>query len=192
MGGVSRTVSDRVAWLQLIKFTHDSHPLIYGYSKAITALFASARKTKGNYHRDTLVFPLIFLMHHYVELVLKEILLMQAYILEDRYTYEKTHDILQLWSACKPILRAYNYAKGAISITDSMIRDFHKLDPTSEYSRYLHSNKKGVRTSHLQAFPDSISYGRLSKMYKRFKNMEGCLDAMSFHLDNRESISEYT
>ena len=89
-----------------LNFAHDRsswYGYYEGYKNAGDILVRYVDKQKSD--QDTLVFPIVFMYRHYLELILKEINRMSSIVLEKDCL--KTHDLDILWNVDKKITRKY-------------------------------------------------------------------------------------
>jgi len=118
------------------------------YEEAVNVLIDNMIKTE---RRNFMVFPTIFLYRHYIELILKEIILNNWEYLEIAKPFPSGHDIYKLWSICRDCLkeadkqvdpsfaRSREYVEQIIRAYDSLEADLNKfaeIDPDSERFRY--------------------------------------------------------
>jgi hypothetical protein len=118
------------------------------YKSAADLLFNTTLDDGKSNH---LVFPLIFLYRHFIELTLKEIMLNGGCFLDASYRLPSGHNIRGLWVQCRELLvkidlsvnpslvRNEEYATKVCTLFDSIESDigkFTKIDPDSEHFRY--------------------------------------------------------
>lgn len=127
------------------------------YQEAVNLLLDNMIKTGK---RNFMVFPTIFLYRHYIELILKEIILNNWEYLEVSQPFPKGHNIYELWKICRDCLKktdklvdpgfaeSRDYVEQIIRAYDALevdLKKFAKIDPDSEYFRYpvdSHGNPK--------------------------------------------------
>ena len=117
------------------------------YEEAVNLLLDNMIKTG----RQNLVFPTIFLYRHYIELMLKEIILNNWAYLEIHHPFPGGHDIYGLWKMCRKALQetdklvdsrfaeSQEYIKEIIQAYDALEADLNRLaeiDPDSQHFRY--------------------------------------------------------
>ncbi len=87
---------------------------------------------------DTLVYPVIFLYHQYLELRLKEIILLGNKLLERPYKISKEHNIARLWRTARLLLQEIepNGSKIDLDAIEVIIKEFSSVDPESMTFRY--------------------------------------------------------
>jgi len=107
-----------------------------GYKHAGDVLVQRVIDTRN--HRDTLVFPIVFNYRQYIELRLKELIMVGRILSDEVPEFPRTHNLRSLWNTCRPII-----AEGAIGATDTdldaiddAIAQFSTVDPGSDSFRY--------------------------------------------------------
>ena len=76
---------------------------IVGYKEAGDVLVKHVMETQR--HHDSLVFPIVFMYRHYLELRLKQLIRDGNLFLGNPSTFPKHHRIDTLWAECKVILK---------------------------------------------------------------------------------------
>jgi len=117
------------------------------YEEAVNLLLGNMIKTG----RQNLVFPTIFLYRHYIELILKEIILNNWAYLEISKPFPRSHDIYKLWEICRKAMQetdklvdpafaeSQDYIKEIIQAYDAIetdLKKFAEIDPDSQHFRY--------------------------------------------------------
>ena len=118
------------------------------YKEAGDLLLANAVKTG---RRNFMVFPTIFLYRHYIELILKEIILNNWEYLEISPPFPRGHDIYKLWKICRKVMQqtdklvdtgfaeSQEYIEQIIQAYNALEADLNKfaeIDPDSQHFRY--------------------------------------------------------
>ena len=106
-----------------------------GFRRAAEILISNVQTT---YEMNIVVFPILFLCRHHIELMLKEIIGYGLYLNEEVRTPPGIHDLQNLWKEAKPYIRKeiLNIARDELEHVEQLILEIHALDPTSEGSRY--------------------------------------------------------
>ncbi len=101
--------------------------------------------------RQNLVFPTIFLYRHYIELMLKEIILNNWAYLEISKPFPRGHDIYKLWKMCRKVMQetdklveqqfaeSQEYIEQIIQAYNALeadLKKFAEIDPDSQHFRY--------------------------------------------------------
>lgn len=102
---------------------------------------AQTDKTSINF----LVFPILFLYRHYLELALKETIIAATQYLEKDHDI-KGHNLIQLWEDAKKFIfeADLDIPNSEMDAVANQISQFHKLDQSSETFRYPVDNKGNI------------------------------------------------
>jgi hypothetical protein len=104
-------------------------------------------------HHDTLIFPVLYLYRHCLELKLKDLVLLgirtdffdeaeTAKILDEKNGVYGKHELCPLWTKAKRLI-LHSYPKDdEAQVAESMINDFHQIDMDGQTLRY--DRKKGT------------------------------------------------
>ena len=118
------------------------------YQEAVNLLIDNMVKTR---RRNFMVFPTIFLYRHYIELVLKEIILNNWAYLEISKPFPRSHDIYKLWEICRKAMQetdklvdpqfaeSQDYIEQIMQAYNALEADLNKfaeIDPDSQRFRY--------------------------------------------------------
>ena len=96
--------------------------------------------------QDILIYPIVFLYRHHIELRLKELLKKGRSLLGEEYKKDKRHDIDSLWRECEKILKRIEpKSKKDLQNIWKIIKDLHKIDKGSTNFRYS-TDKEGDRS----------------------------------------------
>jgi len=115
-----------------------------GYKDAADRLVEYAQTDKTSI--NLLVFPILFLYRHYLELALKEIIIAATRYLAMEQNDIKGHDLIRLWERVKGLISEANLdiPNTEMSAVANQISQFHKLDESSETFRYPVDNKGNI------------------------------------------------
>jgi len=114
-----------------------------GYKKAADVLVEYVGRAKR--HQDVLVYPIVFLYRHYIELMLKCLIHDVRVLLRRPAKLPMHHKLKELWEECAPLLaEAFpdEPEQGFEAVAD-YIEQFSKVDPASTAFRYA-QNKNGA------------------------------------------------
>jgi hypothetical protein len=129
----------------------DGYAYREGYLRGAQLLVRHVAETERD--QDFLVYPIVFLYRHYIELTLKEIIARTPYLIErDLSEAEKKHltghRLDLLWSDFKPLSGDITKAGGWVDLPiedingiDDYIRQISEIDPDSQRLRYSHLKK---------------------------------------------------
>ena len=120
------------------------------YQNGAINLIDSALKNKD--YRDYNIYPAVFLIRHYLELRLKELILGINYINNLSKEYPKNHDIQMLWIEFKKTyaLLGEDISDSRFQVIDELIKEMISIDPVSMSFRYP-VDKNGVKTQKLKS-----------------------------------------
>lgn len=113
----------------------------------------------SGHEQDTLIYPIVYLYRHHIELVLKAIIKTASGLLDrelaagDRKALGE-HDLARLWAAARPLLNPVcalvpnpPFPEDDLLGIDSYIRQLHEHDPNGESFRYAtRKPKRGDRS----------------------------------------------
>ena len=153
---------------------------LIGYKDAADILVEYIKKSNRNL--EFIVYPIVFLYRHYLELQLKMIIKDGYQLLSLDKDYSKCHKLDELWNDCKIIFKKI-WPKGDkehLEAMDDYINEFCQVDPTSTEFRYpVRRNGKDT----LQNL-NSINLDHLSKVMKSIENFIGGIhEAISIELE---------
>jgi hypothetical protein len=158
-----------------------------GYKKAGDLLVAYVIKERIN--QDILVYPIVFLYRHYIELRLKELIRKGNLLLDSPGRFPQHHLIDKLWSECRKILKKIWPEENADDLNEieKYINDFSECDPTSTAFRYPKDKKdkeslSGLTHINLRGFSDVIL--KISSL------LDGADLGISCELDNKNEFNE--
>ena len=109
---------------------------------------------KATYEINTVIFPILFLYRQYTELTLKEIIGYSQYLSEHRDVRQGGHDLKNLWCAAKSYIQRHYKETSNDELTQiqGIIQYLHKLDPTSQASRFPVISQKDSGGKRLASF----------------------------------------
>jgi hypothetical protein len=88
--------------------------------------------------QDILVYPIVFLYRHYLELRIKELIQNGSMLVERHSKIKTTHDIRVLWTICRGILEQVfpDTTDEDFKILETVIEEIAITDPHSDGFRY--------------------------------------------------------
>jgi hypothetical protein len=109
---------------------------IVGYKEAGDVLVKHVMQTRR--HHDSLVFPIVFMYRHYLELRLKQLIQDGNLFLGNPSIFPKHHQIDRLWRECKAILKQVEpkMPDQDLEAIEERINEFSTTDPGSMAFRY--------------------------------------------------------
>lgn len=111
-------------------------PYVVGYKEAADLLVSTIDRTQR--HQDTMVFPIVFLYRHYLELGLKNLIRQGRRLLDVDRPVPQGHRIDELWRICSALLQEISPddAIEAQQHIGRLIDEFCQIDATSTAFRY--------------------------------------------------------
>ena len=117
-----------------------------GYKLAGDIVSEYVLRTKSE--QDVLVYPMMFMYRHYLELRLKQLIWEGAQLINQEAEYPHGHDLMELWLKCRPILEEI-YTKNAsnsdpvfLDRAEQVIGEIYEHDWNGEAFRYSEKNPK--------------------------------------------------
>jgi hypothetical protein len=157
-----------------------------GYRRAAQAMAQHARD-RSSWEAGFLVFPVAFLYRHYIELMLKELIIKGSFLADHELTtverrHLKKHRLDLLWTILKPIAKS----EGSLPSDDldgigHYINELNQVDPESQSFRYALSSKD---ESILEAIPYidiEVFVGAMERLCDSFELLDGQLEVSSDH-----------
>jgi hypothetical protein len=166
-------------WLNAVidHWNKDLHSYAEGYKQAAEILVerAIAASTGVRIPIDYLVFPIVFLYRQYIELRLKEIILLGNKLFDRPQGFPKIHEISKLWKSARAILEELKPKPSSeeLDTVERCMDEFSRLDPESESFRYP-VTKKGMK-----AFPQDQVVINLRQLREIMAKIASFLDAYS-------------
>jgi len=169
-----------------------------GYRRG--ARFLVEHVVKDRHDQDFLVYPIIFLYRHHIELALKNLILQAPYLLSQALTKQEDENLLKhrlewLWRDFKPMLHTIWKAAGWTPLPEAdiegledYIEQLAKMDADSFAFRYAHTKKgqpslPGVTQINLRHFAETI---------ERLADYFDALDAAIYSAaENKAETEEY-
>jgi len=111
-------------------------PYTLGYKEAADRLVAQI-ETEHRHH-DLLVYPIVYLYRHYLELAIKGLIQQAQKLLGDTVEVPARHTLVELWTMCSALLERVSPGD---SIEEQrqigrLLREFSSVDPMSTGFRY--------------------------------------------------------
>lgn len=154
-----------IGWVQARK---DIYPYAEGFRRAAEAVFESCRTP------DLMVWPLVFLWRHYVELMLKDIISKGREIADEEAGFPAHHRLLDLWKEARSrITHWWSADMPGLENVDVVIEQFHRVDPNATGFRYPYG-KNQARS--LPNAPDEVNLGAFHE------SMEKLADFLEVHI----------
>jgi hypothetical protein len=124
-------------WNAFVGWSHERwHGYVEGYRKAADILVEHVGETHRS--QDHLIYPIVFLYRHALEVSLKRLLYKGAQLLDLEVVIPRQHRLLPLWNECRPILEEV-WPSGPTKDLDAVaevLAQFDAKDPSSTAFRY--------------------------------------------------------
>jgi hypothetical protein len=123
------------------------YPPLPGAFKLAADMILDAHLAAKGSHNDILLFPVLYLYRHSVELKLKDLLLLgiragffddeaAGKILDDDHGIIGQHRLCALWNKARDLL-AHHYQNGSqLKVAESMMGELHQIDKDGQTLRY--------------------------------------------------------
>jgi len=175
------------------KYKNDANLFKYalGYKNAVIKLLEEGfSNSKYRIIDFYLPYPILYLFRHFVELQLKEIIVIYSEYNEGK-KHEKIHDLKILWNKVKLILEEIFYHKpnkhiqlhrNNFKILEEIILDLHKYDKDSTVFRYPTDKFGSISIqSEIQIFVDDLK----EKVNYTFDLMEFISNRIIIHYEDK-------
>lgn len=144
-------------------------------------------------NRDILVYPIVFLYRHYLELRLKEIIRAGGAILaetDEAIGPHMHHDVWELWTVCLRILaNVCPDETEDLDVVGQCLKELQTIDPKSTAFRYP------VDKSGLPVIPPSVAHvsiGNLFRVMERIRTfLDACESAISAMVNKGENAADH-
>ncbi len=191
--------SDQPDWKNnaCLSVGEDQLAYVEGYKLGAQRLVQHVVETHSD--QDFLVYPIIFLFRHHIELALKRIISRAPYLIEHPLTEQQkkrlmnSHNLDCLWKDLKPMIGAVCEVAGCaepahadIQGLDDYIRQLHEFDAGSFAFRYAHNNQGSPS---LPADLKQINVRHFSEMMERLASyLEGIDEATEQLLETKGAM----
>ncbi len=182
-----------------LNFLDQQHLYISGYADAARVLIEHALKAGRD--QDILIYPILFLSHHHVELALKKTLDVAYELYRVERAPSATHNLLCLWQDLNRIAKEHMKPVSGVEeqrwrAVGQCVRQLNALGAASEAFRYP-VNKEGRALSlkhphgKKRELPATIDLLALSTLMSKIANFfEGLTDMLSAELDARREMEQ--
>lgn len=148
--------------------------------------------------QDTLVYPIVYLYRHHVELVLKSIIRLATGLLDRELSDQDLrtlgrHSLSELWQACRPLLNPVCELADNTPFPDeelegvaSYILQIHEHDPDGQRFRYARTKVRRADRSH--AIAPSLSP---DLKHVNIRVLANAMERLADYLENTEGWFEH-
>lgn len=171
---------DEIAWLH--KTFQQFGSYADSYQTGALTLIDSALSNKDL--RDYNIYPAVFLIRHYLELRLKELIQGLNYCKEQNKNFPTHHDLQNLWSDFKKAYSSIgeNTNDQIFQIIDELIKEMTNVDPISMSFRYP-VDKQGEKTQKLE-------YVNLTNLRETFVRVCFVFDGVAMQIAHYTEMTE--
>jgi hypothetical protein len=140
--------------------------------------------------QDFLVYPIVFLYRHHIELTLKSIIgvsisLLDCTLSEKDHDTLCRHDLAKLWNMARPLLNPICELGGSSALPsndlkgiDSYIAQLHKYDRNGESFRYATNKPKSLKTIGAPSLPPDLKHINIRDFALALEKLPDYLDAL--------------
>lgn len=137
--------------------------------------------------QDMLIYPIVFVYRHYIELRLKEIIKEGRILLDKPGSFPEHHKILDLWNVAKDIaLKVFENDIKDIAYAEHIIKEFHKIDPDSFAFRYPTEKAKNGGEKTLEG----ITHINIRRLSEHVTELEKDLEDISMGISSYRDIQK--
>ena len=116
------------------------------FKVAADMILDSHQSAKRGPHHDTLLFPVLYLYRHCLELKLKDLVLLGVRIhlfeLAEVARILEKHELCPLWTKAKRLIRENYPEDDEAQAAEAIVNEFHRVDPDGQTLRY--DRKRGT------------------------------------------------
>jgi len=101
-----------------------------------------------------LVYPIVFLYRHHLELILKDLIRDGEGLLREPFTHWNSHDLTRMWRPIRDIVKLVwpGASDGCLTVVDTCIGEMNAHDPRSDAWRYPVDKEGGANLGALSRF----------------------------------------
>lgn len=169
-----------------------------GFKPGVEILLESVKPT---YEVNTVIFPILLLYRHYVEISLKEAIGYGRYLDEQSKPLTGGHNLQNLWEEARKSIEkhiAETIKAEELDRIEVLIHEIHSIDPSSEGSHYPFVKKKKEKVQHVP-FPLNTPPINLDELSIKTKKVFYFLDkatnylavAQDFEAEFRSDYNQY-
>lgn len=155
-----------------------------GYKQAADKLVEDVRSISI----DSVVYPIVFLYRHHVEISLKAIIEDGYFLLYGENKNHKGHHLIELWATAKTIAKEIwneEFPETDFEFIDHIVQEFDKYDKPSTIFRYA----KMIDGKNSNPDLSYINVRHLRDMIEKFNEVLSPIDCrISFYLDHVEEF----
>ena len=166
------------AWAVMSSRTFPQHG--EAFKLAADMILDAHDSARSRSHNDKLVFPVLYLYRHCLELKLKDLVLLgvitELFRLEEVLEILGEHELCPLWTKAKTVLLDGKPTTEEAQAAEAIIQEFHQIDKYGQTLRY-DRKKKTLAPEQYKHLPTHISVRPLRK----------AMDALFHFLDSHHA-----
>jgi len=144
-----------------------------GYSRAAGRLIEDAAEGRLLFHPDNLLYPIVFLFRHSIEIRLKLVIAAASHFLTSGIDFDRlhsTHSLHSLWNRAKELVQEARPDSVDLPFGDAerILLQLHEKDPGGVAFRY--SLTKEGKPHGLNKVPRRVDLGNLRDVINRLEN----------------------
>jgi len=140
--------------------------------------------------QDFLVYPIVYLYRHHIELTLKSIISTCCSLISYKLTAKELdtlgrHDLAKLWSLARPLLNPTCKLGGSPALPtedlegiDAYILQLHTNDPDGQRFRYATTKSKGLVAKRLSSLPPNLRHINIRGFAIALEKLSDYLDSL--------------
>lgn len=142
-------------------------------------------------HQDALVYPIVFMWRHYVELQLKEIMRSASMLVEDSTELKLDHKLYPLWNRLKPLVAEVwpDADPSPLNAVEEIIAQLDEID------RYSFAFRYPTRKDGAASLPEDllhINIRNFTEVMQRVANfLEAIATSFGVYLDNKAEMGRH-
>lgn len=124
---------------------------------------------------DKLVYPIVFVSRHYLEVKLKYLLVSASQLLDRKYSLSTKHELAETWRSLRPIIEEIfpGEDQGELNTAEPVLKEFDAKDRSSMVFRYPTDTKHTLHHHHHWTV-DLQEFGQTMRKVAAFLDACGC------------------
>ena len=163
------------------------HDYVFGYREAAKRVIQGAIGQDPRGMLDVLVYPVVFLYRHHVELALKTIIRVGRRYNDEEQEDLGQHGLTSLWQKARKIIEEHWHkdSNGEVDATEKLILELDKIDPGSFAFRYP-EKRDGSKTLPGPVQANLRHFGEIAERMSNF--LDSCFQGLWNDLDQKQEF----
>jgi len=159
---------------------------VEGYKRAADLVWAQIEENPRLAGIDYLVYPMVFLYRHYVELSIKDIISLGNYLEHEPATFPAKHGLKELWKVARDLIERIGpgCTTETLDAMTELISQLDAIDPESFAFRYPMTKKWTPSLSGLGNLNLELLHEGMEKMASFFEGAHSMFTEYKSHLDS--------